>query len=93
MSCADAAAAFTTTAPSSANSFYCAWRLNRGFVTVVLPDRDVPFGVIPPGEEILIYREGSTYGATLRRPVSVVEPPASKPTTDWQPSIASGNRK
>jgi Fe-S-cluster containining protein len=67
--------------------------LNRGFVTVVLPDRDVPLGVISPGEEILIYREGSTYGATLRRLVNFVEPPASPPVSDWQPSIAGGNPK
>jgi hypothetical protein len=30
--------------------------VHRGFVTVVLPDRDVPIGVIPPGQEIVIYR-------------------------------------
>jgi Fe-S-cluster containining protein len=39
----------------------------RGNITVILPDRDVPVGVIAPGEEIVIWREGSTYGAGLRR--------------------------
>jgi hypothetical protein len=39
----------------------------KGHITVVLPDRDVPIGVIMPGEEIVIWREGSTYGAKLRR--------------------------
>ena len=39
----------------------------NGHITVVLPDRDVPIGVIVPGEEIVVWREGSTYGARLRR--------------------------
>jgi Fe-S-cluster containining protein len=39
----------------------------RGNITVILPDRDVPIGVITPGEEIVIWREGSIYGAGLRR--------------------------
>jgi hypothetical protein len=39
----------------------------NGHITVVLPDRDVPIGVIVPGEEIVIWREGSAYGAQLRR--------------------------
>ena len=39
----------------------------RGHITVVLPDRDVPIGIINPGEEIVIWREGSTHGAMLRR--------------------------
>ena len=50
------------------------FRINRkllvnlnGHVTVVLPDREVPLGVIVPGEEIIVWREGSTYGARLRR--------------------------
>jgi hypothetical protein len=39
----------------------------RGHITVILPDRDAPIGAIVPGEEIVIWREGSTYGAMLRR--------------------------
>jgi Fe-S-cluster containining protein len=39
----------------------------RGSITVILPDRDVPIGVIAPGDEIVIWREGSSYGAGLRR--------------------------
>jgi hypothetical protein len=39
----------------------------RGHITVVLPDRDVPIGMTVPGEKIVIWREGSTYGAALRR--------------------------
>jgi hypothetical protein len=38
-----------------------------GQVTVVLPDRDVPLGALMPGDEIVIRREGLTYGASLRR--------------------------
>ena len=36
------------------------------FVTVVLPDRDVPIGVVPPGQEIVISRNGATYDASLQ---------------------------
>jgi len=39
----------------------------RGHITVLLPDRDVPIGIIDPGEEIVVWREGSTHGAMLRR--------------------------
>jgi hypothetical protein len=39
----------------------------NGHITVVLPDRDVPVGLIRPGEEIRIWRNGLTYGAMLRR--------------------------
>jgi hypothetical protein len=38
-----------------------------GQVTVVLPDRDVPLGALAPGDEIVVRREGLTYGASLRR--------------------------
>jgi hypothetical protein len=38
----------------------------KGQITVVLPDRDVPLGVIPPGAEIVVWREGSSYGAKLQ---------------------------
>lgn len=37
----------------------------KGQISVVLPDRDVPLGVVAP-EEIAVWREGSTYRATLR---------------------------
>jgi hypothetical protein len=39
----------------------------NGHVTVILPNCDVPIGMVVPGDEIVIWREGSTYGATLRR--------------------------
>jgi hypothetical protein len=45
----------------------------NGHITVVLPDRDVPIGVIVPGEEIVIWREGSTYGARLRRELELAK--------------------
>jgi len=38
-----------------------------GHITVVLPDRDVPIGLIGPGEEIVIWGDGLAYGARLRR--------------------------
>lgn len=38
----------------------------NGHITVVLPDRDVPLGVLAPAQEIAIWRDGSTYGAGLR---------------------------
>jgi hypothetical protein len=39
----------------------------NGHITVVLPDRDTPIGLIKPGDEIVIWRKGQIYGATLRR--------------------------
>jgi Fe-S-cluster containining protein len=45
----------------------------RGNITVILPDRDVPIGAIAPGEEIVIWREGSTYGAGLRRDLALAK--------------------
>jgi Fe-S-cluster containining protein len=39
----------------------------NGHITVILPDRDVPIGLIPPGDEIVLWREGSAYCARLRR--------------------------
>jgi hypothetical protein len=39
----------------------------RGNITVILPDRDVPIGALVPGEEIVVWREGSAYGAAWRR--------------------------
>jgi hypothetical protein len=62
---------------------YVFFRLNkkvlvnlRGHITVVLPDRDAPIGVIAPGEEIVIWREGSTYGAKLRRDLELAKAPS-----------------
>jgi hypothetical protein len=40
--------------------------VHRGFVTGVLPDRDVPIGVVPPGQEIVISQNGATYDASLQ---------------------------
>jgi Fe-S-cluster containining protein len=39
----------------------------RGKITVILPDREVPLGEVAPGEEIVVWREGSAYGARVRR--------------------------
>jgi len=39
----------------------------RGHITVILPDRDVCVGLVSPGDQIDIWREGQVYGATLRR--------------------------
>ena len=39
----------------------------RGHITVILPDRDVSVGLVSPGDQIDIWREGQVYGATLRR--------------------------
>jgi hypothetical protein len=38
----------------------------RGFMTVVLPDRDVPIGVIGTDQEIVIFRDGETYNVGLQ---------------------------
>ena len=38
----------------------------RGSVTAVLPDRDLPVGVVRANEEVVIYREGGNYGAAVR---------------------------
>jgi hypothetical protein len=45
-----------------------------GHITVILPDRDVPIGVILPREEIVIWREGSTCRASLRRDLEFAQP-------------------
>jgi hypothetical protein len=40
---------------------------HRGFVTAVLPDRDVPIGVVTPTyEEVVISRDGGTYEVGLQ---------------------------
>jgi hypothetical protein len=44
-----------------------------GHITVILPDRDVPVGVILPSEEIVIWREGSTHYARLRRDLDLAK--------------------
>jgi Fe-S-cluster containining protein len=46
----------------------------RGHVTVILPDREVAVGAIAPGEEIVIWREGSAYRARLRGALLQKEP-------------------
>ena len=38
----------------------------RGFMTVILPDRDVPIGVIGTDQEIVIFRDGETYNVGLQ---------------------------
>ncbi len=45
----------------------------RGHITVILPDRDVPIGMTAPGEDIVIWREGSAYGARLRRELDLAK--------------------
>jgi hypothetical protein len=38
-----------------------------GEATVLLPDRDVPIGVLGPNDEIVLSRVGNVYGAERRR--------------------------
>ena len=45
----------------------------RGHTNIVLPDRDVPLGVIVPGEETVTWWEGATYQAMLRRHMEVAK--------------------
>jgi len=47
---------------------------HRGCVTVVLPDRDVPIGVIGADTEIVIFRDGDTYNVGLQPREAVAEP-------------------
>jgi Fe-S-cluster containining protein len=54
----------------------------RGQITVVLPDRDLPLGTAEP-EEIMVWREGSRYGAALRRDIE---------QTRANPAAAGGKR-
>jgi Fe-S-cluster containining protein len=54
---------------------------HRGSITVLLPDRDVPIGVIDPAAEIVVWREGAAYGARLRRdsePAETSPPPRAE---------------
>jgi hypothetical protein len=62
----------------------------RGHITVVLPDRDVPIGPTAPGEEIIIWRNGLSYGATSRRilplagaPTGLADPPRQGVKGGW----------
>jgi hypothetical protein len=49
----------------------------RGQITIVLPDCDVPLGLIIPGEEIVLWREGSTHRAALRRDLERAKAPSA----------------
>jgi Fe-S-cluster containining protein len=60
----------------------------KGQISVVLPDRDVPLGVVAP-EEIAVWREGSTYGAMLRRELAAHARRESAPVT-LRPQPAEG---
>jgi Fe-S-cluster containining protein len=65
----------------------------RGQITVILPDRDVAIGGIGPGEEIVVWREGSVYGARLRRDLELPDAPSEKTLARKlapQPAEASG---
>jgi Fe-S-cluster containining protein len=70
----------------------------RGNITVILPDRDVPLGVLVPGEEIVVWREGSAYGAAWRRDLELAKTPAKtsakafSETAFSKPSSAGGFR-
>ena len=48
-----------------------------GHITVLLPDREVPIGKIVPGEEIVIWRDGPAYCASLRRNLDPAKAPAA----------------
>jgi len=48
----------------------------RGNITVILPDREVPVGMVAPEDEIVVWREGSAYGAKVRRVLAPAETPA-----------------
>jgi Fe-S-cluster containining protein len=66
----------------------------RGNITVILPDREVPIGVIVPGEEIVIWREGAVYGATLRRGVELANTSSEKTSAGrFAPQPAAANAR
>jgi len=48
-----------------------------GHITVILPDRDVPIGRMTPGEEIVLWREGASYCASLRRNLEPAKVPSA----------------
>jgi hypothetical protein len=54
-----------------------------GHITVILPDRDVPIGRMAPGEEIVLWREGASYCASLRRNLEAAKVPS--------PSLGQGS--
>jgi hypothetical protein len=57
-------------------------------MTVVLPDRDVPIGVIGTDQEIVIFRDGETYNVGLQ-PQAGVAAPVAEPASAAQPIMAS----
>jgi Fe-S-cluster containining protein len=65
----------------------------RGQIIIILPDRDVPIGLVGPGDEIAVWREGSAYGAALRPAKSPggfkspggLEPPLAEPAAAEPP--------
>jgi hypothetical protein len=67
--------------------------VHRGFVTVVLPDRDVPIGVMRKGDEIVISRNGSGYDATVRRAANAVEPWAGAGVGNLRAAMPSSSSK
>jgi Fe-S-cluster containining protein len=65
---------------------------SRGSMIAVLPDREVPIGVVGTDEEIVIYRDGETYGVAVRPRVSVGAP-AAETASGGQAIMASGAQK
>ena len=55
----------------------------NGHITVILPDRDAPIGLVAPGEEIVIWREAGAYGARLQRApeLAKISPAGLRPGT------------
>ena len=60
----------------------------RGSMTVILPDRDVPIGVIGTDQEIVIFRDGETFNVGLQ-PREGLADPAARPASAAQPFMAS----
>jgi hypothetical protein len=50
----------------------------RGFVTAVLPDRDLPIGVVGASDEVVIYREAGAWGARVRPRPNAAAPAGAK---------------
>jgi hypothetical protein len=67
--------------------------VHRGFVTVLLPDRDVPIGVTRKGDEIVISRNGSGYDATVRRAANAAEPWAGAGLGNLGAAMANSSSK
>jgi hypothetical protein len=57
-------------------------------MTVILPDRDVPIGVIGTDQEIVIFRDGETFNVGLQ-PREGLADPAARPASAAQPFMAS----